>query len=232
VTFAALLGEEAPVIRLRYEKCGQSPGKADHPYPAEEAQVANASDDAPFDVTAWRRASMRPGRAWSRAGQAPEPEKQPQVEENSVDEAPPVKERKPPSKGERGAGWAAHAEEMKTLAENMLMDDTRAMLEHGSGLRAHVGAPTMTASGYRMGRTGGLLRAAVEAYLRGGEITPTGLMALQAYLKRSITGIGGARASRASASALRISASALRTWIRAKSLKLGSMTRSSSGSTR
>ena len=44
----------------------------------------------------------------------------------------------------------------------------------------------MTAPGYRMRRTGGLLRRAVEAYLRGGEMTPTGLMALQAYLKRSI----------------------------------------------
>ena len=45
----------------------------------------------------------------------------------------------------------------------------------------------MTAPGYRMRRTGGLLRRAVEAYLRGGEMTPTGLMALQAYLMRSIT---------------------------------------------
>ena len=117
--------------------------------------------------------------------QAPELEAQPQVEENPVVEAPPVKERKPPPKGERKARWAARAEEMK-IAENMLMDETRAMLEHGSGLRAHVGAPGMTAPGYRMRRTGGLLRRAVEAYLRGGEMTPTGLMALQAYLKRSI----------------------------------------------
>ena len=44
----------------------------------------------------------------------------------------------------------------------------------------------MTAPDYRMDRTGGLLRSAVEAYLHGGEMTPTGLMALQAYLKRSI----------------------------------------------
>jgi hypothetical protein len=44
----------------------------------------------------------------------------------------------------------------------------------------------MTAPGYWMDRTGGLLRPAVEAYLHGGEMTPTGLMALQAYLKRSI----------------------------------------------
>ena len=44
----------------------------------------------------------------------------------------------------------------------------------------------MTAPGDRMDRTDGLLRPAVEAYLRGGEMTPTGLMALQAYLKRSI----------------------------------------------
>ena len=174
------------MIRLGAEKRGQSRAdKAGHPYPAEEARVANARDNAPFDVTAWRRAYMRPWRAGSRAGQAPEPEKQPQVEENPVVEAPPVKERMPPPKGERKARWAARAEEMK-IAENMLMDETRAMLEHGSGLRAHVGAPGMTAPGYRMRRTGGLLRRAVEAYLRGGEMTPTGLMALQAYLKRSI----------------------------------------------
>jgi hypothetical protein len=44
----------------------------------------------------------------------------------------------------------------------------------------------MTAPDYRMDKTGGLLRAAVEAYLHGGEMTPTALMALQAYLKRSI----------------------------------------------
>ena len=56
--FAALLGKEAPVIRLRYEKCGQScPGKAGYRYPAEEAQ--NARDNAPFEVTAWRRTQMR-----------------------------------------------------------------------------------------------------------------------------------------------------------------------------
>ena len=68
MTLAALLGEEAPVIRLRYEKFGQSrPDTAGHPYPAEEAQVANARDNAPFDVTAWRRAYMRPWRAGSRA---------------------------------------------------------------------------------------------------------------------------------------------------------------------
>ena len=173
------------MIRLGAEKHGQSRAdKAGHPYPAEEARVANARDNAPFGVTAWRRAYMRPWRAGSRAGQAPEPE--PQVEENPVVEAPPVKERKPPPKGERKARWAARAEGMK-IAENMLIDETRAMLEHGSGLRAHVGAPGMTAPGYRMRRTGGLLRRAVEAYLRGGEMTPTGLMALQAYLKRSIT---------------------------------------------
>jgi hypothetical protein len=45
----------------------------------------------------------------------------------------------------------------------------------------------MTAHGYWMVRTGGLLRPVVEAYLHGGEMAPTGLMALQAYLKRSIT---------------------------------------------
>jgi hypothetical protein len=44
----------------------------------------------------------------------------------------------------------------------------------------------MTARGHGMDRTGSLLRPAVEAYLHGGEMTPTGLMALQAYLKRSI----------------------------------------------
>ena len=115
------------MIRLGAEKRGQSRAdKAGHPYPAEEARVANARDNAPFDVTAWRRAYMRPWRAGSRAGQAPEPEKQPQVVKNPVDEAPPVKERKQPPKGERKA---ARAEEMKTLAENMLMDETRAMME-------------------------------------------------------------------------------------------------------
>ena len=116
------------MIRLGAEKRGQSrPGKAGHPYPAEEARVANARDNAPFGVTAWRRAYMRPWRAGSRAGQAPEPE--PQVEENPVVEAPPVKERKPPPKGERKARWAARAEEMKTLAENVLMGEPRAMME-------------------------------------------------------------------------------------------------------
>ena len=68
MTLAALLGEEAPVIRLGAEKRGQSRAdKAGHPYPAEEARVANARDNAPFDVTAWRRAYMRPWRAGSRA---------------------------------------------------------------------------------------------------------------------------------------------------------------------
>jgi hypothetical protein len=45
----------------------------------------------------------------------------------------------------------------------------------------------MTARGYSVDRTGGVLRPAVEAYLHGGEMTSTELMALQAYLKRSIT---------------------------------------------
>ena len=95
------------MIRLGAEKRGQSRAdKAGHPYPAEEARVANARDNAPFDVTAWRRIYMRAymgrWRARSRAGQAPEPEKQPQVEKNPVDEAPPVKERKQPPKGALG----------------------------------------------------------------------------------------------------------------------------------
>ena len=38
-------------------------------------------------------------------------------------------ERKPPPKGEPKARWAARAEDMKTLAENMLMDEPCAMME-------------------------------------------------------------------------------------------------------
>ena len=118
------------MIRLRYEKCGQScPGKAGRRYPAAEAQVGNARDNAPFDVRAWRRTYTRHWRARSRTGQAPEPEKQPQVEKNPVGKARPVKERKPPPKGEPKARWAARAEDMKTLAENMLMDEPCAMME-------------------------------------------------------------------------------------------------------
>jgi hypothetical protein len=129
------LGEEAQVICLIYEKRGQSrPGKTGHCRPAEEARVANPSDNAPFDVTARRRtymrAYMRRWRARSRAGQAPElPKKQPQVEENPARETPPFKGRKPPPIGEREARWAARAEEMETLAENMLMDEPHAMME-------------------------------------------------------------------------------------------------------
>jgi hypothetical protein len=41
----------------------------------------------------------------------------------------PSKERKPPPKGEPKARWAARAEDMKTLAENMLMDEPCAMME-------------------------------------------------------------------------------------------------------
>jgi len=72
VTFAALLGEEAPVIRLGAEKRGQSRAdKAGHPYPAEEARVANARDNAPFDVTAWRRTYMRAYSATGARGRGP-----------------------------------------------------------------------------------------------------------------------------------------------------------------
>jgi hypothetical protein len=107
VTFAALLGEEAPVVCLRYENYGQSrPGKAGNRCPAQEVQVASAADNAPFDVTAWRRTYTQVYRR--------------------------------------------------------------------------------SARGYSMDRTGGVLRPAVEAYLQGGEMTSTELMALQAYLKRSI----------------------------------------------
>jgi hypothetical protein len=43
--------------------------------------------------------------------------------------APRVKQRKPPPKGERKGRWAARAEEMRTLAESMLMDEPRAMMK-------------------------------------------------------------------------------------------------------
>ena len=45
----------------------------------------------------------------------------------------------------------------------------------------------MTARSYLMDGIGGVLRPAIEAYLGGGEMTSTELMALQAYLKRSFT---------------------------------------------
>lgn len=119
------------MIGLRSEKFGQSyRGKADHRSPAEKAPVANVSENAPSKVEAWRRtymrAYMRRWRARSSGVGAPEPEKQPQVEENP---APRVKQWKPPPKGERKARWAARAEEMRTLAESMLMDEPRAMMK-------------------------------------------------------------------------------------------------------
>jgi hypothetical protein len=189
VTFAALLGQEAPVIHLRYENSGQNdPGKAGHCCAAEKAQVANVSDKAPSDVTGSRRTYMPPHmrrwRARLRAVEAPEPEKQPQVEGNPT---PPIKERKPPSRGERKVRWAARAEEMKTLAENILRRAARDDEATGSGLRAHLGAPGMTARGYWMNETSGILRPTVEAYLGGVELSETGLMALRQYLERSIT---------------------------------------------
>jgi hypothetical protein len=189
VTFAALLGQEAPVIRLRYENSSQSdPGKAGHYCPAEKAQVGNVADKAPSDVTGSRRTYMPPymrrWRARLMAVEAPEAEKQPQVEGNP---APPIKERKPPSKGEREVRWAARAEEMKTLAENILRRAARDDGAAGSGLRAHIGARGMTARGYWMNETSGILRPTVEAYLGGGELSETGLMVLRQYLERSIT---------------------------------------------
>ena len=115
------------MIRLRSEKSGQSHGgKAGHLCPPEKAQVANVSENEPSNGEAWRRTYMRRWRARSRAVGATEPETQPQVEENP---ARRVKQRKPPPKGERKARWVARAEEMRTLAENMLMGEPRAMME-------------------------------------------------------------------------------------------------------
>jgi hypothetical protein len=185
VTFAALLREEAQVSLLTYEKSGQRyPRKAGRHWPAEEAQVAKVGDNARSEVAPSRRTYMRRWHAPSRVAEAPEPVKQPQVE---VNPALPVKQRKPPPKAERRARRAARAEEMKTLAEDMLRRAARDDGAAGSGLRAQLEARGMTARGYWGNKTSGILRSAVEAYLGGGgELGETGLIALRQYLKRSI----------------------------------------------
>ena len=68
---------------------------------------------------------------------------------------------------------------MKAIAEDMIGDEPPAMTERL--------AQDYQRMAGRMDGIGGVLRPAIEAYLDGGEMTSTELMALQAYLKRSIT---------------------------------------------
>jgi hypothetical protein len=110
-------------------------------------------------------------------------------------ERPPIRGRRPPPPRERKVRWGARAEALKAVAEDMIDDKPRTMMER---LAQDYERMAMTAPGYWMAQAGmfrpavkvylgGVLRPAIEAYLDGGEMTSTELLALQAYLKRSIT---------------------------------------------
>jgi hypothetical protein len=134
VTFAAVLGEEAQVVRLRCEKCGQSyPGNAGHRCAAEEAEVADTSNNTPFDDGTWRREYMRNYmRRWRERSRAVVEEKQASPE----DEKEPFVQKKPRPK-DRGTRWVERAEELKVIAEGMVADELRAMMERMAQDYAH-----------------------------------------------------------------------------------------------
>ena len=189
------------MIRLGCEKSGQNdPGKAGHHSPAEEAQVDNASDNAQVDDRVRRREYMRTYMRKRR-------EHERAVIGEPTGERPPVKERRPPPPG---ACCPAEEAQVANASDKAQVDDRvrrreymrtymrkrrdeRAALEAvaedmiGDAAMMERLAQDYEYTAERMDGIGGVLGPAVEVYLGGGEMTSTELMALQAYLKRSIT---------------------------------------------